>query len=139
RAAPALPRGAPLRVRRRAPRACWGGAPPPVGGGGGGPPYPLPALDRADKTGNCRGRSSGRRFMTEPLVAAAGLTRHFAARGVFRRGKPVQAVNDVTLSVGRGQSVGLVGESGSGKSTVGRVMLGLLPPTAGPRPLCRTR
>jgi oligopeptide/dipeptide ABC transporter ATP-binding protein len=69
--------------------------------------------------------------MTEPLVAAAGLTRHFAARGVFRRGKPVQAVNDVTLSVGRGQSVGLVGESGSGKSTVGRLMLGLLPPTAG--------
>jgi oligopeptide/dipeptide ABC transporter ATP-binding protein len=69
--------------------------------------------------------------MTEPLVAATGLTRHFAARGVFRRGPAVQAVNDVTLSIERGRSVGLVGESGSGKSTVGRLMLGLLPPTAG--------
>jgi len=69
--------------------------------------------------------------MNAPLVAASGLTRHFAARGLFSRGRPVQAVNDVSLAIARGESVGLVGESGSGKSTVGRLMLGLMPPTAG--------
>src|SRR6185312_4452265 len=69
--------------------------------------------------------------MNEPLIAANGLTRHFATGGLFRSGRPVQAVNDVSLTINRGESVGLVGESGSGKSTVGRLMLGLLPPTAG--------
>src|SRR5260221_11977002 len=69
--------------------------------------------------------------MNAPLVTASGLTRHFAARGLFNRGRPVQAVNDVSLAIARGESVGLVGESGSGKSTGGRLMLGLIPPTAG--------
>jgi oligopeptide/dipeptide ABC transporter ATP-binding protein len=69
--------------------------------------------------------------MTAPLVAATGLTRHFAARRLLGRGRAIQAVNNVSLAIARGESVGLVGESGSGKSTVGRLMLGLLPPTAG--------
>jgi oligopeptide/dipeptide ABC transporter ATP-binding protein len=66
-----------------------------------------------------------------PLVSAIGLTRHFASGGVLRRGRPVQAVNDVSLELRRSGAVGLVGESGSGKSTVGRLLLGLLRPTSG--------
>ncbi len=46
------------------------------------------------------------------------------------RGGPT-AVDDVTLTVGRGEIVGLVGESGSGKTTIGRAVLGLLTVTSG--------
>src|SRR3954453_21318442 len=43
----------------------------------------------------------------------------------------VRAVDDVTFSVGRGETLGLVGESGCGKSTVGRALLRLYQPTGG--------
>jgi oligopeptide/dipeptide ABC transporter ATP-binding protein len=69
--------------------------------------------------------------VSEPLVSATGLTRHFMTGGLFRRSRPVQAVSDVSLVLRPSEAVGLVGESGSGKSTVGRLLLGLLRPTAG--------
>jgi oligopeptide/dipeptide ABC transporter ATP-binding protein len=65
------------------------------------------------------------------LVSARNLTRRFGGRGWFGRGRPVQAVTDFSFSIQRGEAVGLVGESGSGKSTVGRLLLGLMAPSAG--------
>lgn len=50
--------------------------------------------------------------------------------GLFKQGS-VHAVNDVSLSVGRGETVGIVGESGCGKSTTARVLVGLQKATSG--------
>ena len=61
------------------------------------------------------------------LVTAHNLTKHF----VLDRGHHVHAVDDVTLTIGEQEIVGLVGESGSGKSTLGKTLLGLHDKTAG--------
>lgn len=51
---------------------------------------------------------------------------------VVRYGKnPTPAVDDVSFSVARGETLGLIGESGSGKTTIGRAILGLVPVTSG--------
>ncbi|MFI0963102.1 dipeptide ABC transporter ATP-binding protein [Streptomyces sp. NPDC021080] len=60
------------------------------------------------------------------VLEAVGLRREFG-RGKRR----FAAVDDVSLSVRRGETLGIVGESGSGKTTLGRMLVGLLEPTAG--------
>jgi len=69
----------------------------------------------------------------ETLVEVQGLTKHFPVKqGVFARGKQVvHAVEDVSLTVRRGETLGIVGESGCGKSTTARLIVRLLEPTGG--------
>ncbi|CPR15492.1 ATP-binding cassette domain-containing protein [Brenneria goodwinii] len=52
-------------------------------------------------------------------------------RGLFSRAGEIRAVNEVSLRIRRGETLGLVGESGCGKSTLAKMLLGLLPPTSG--------
>ncbi|MFN2425134.1 MAG: ABC transporter ATP-binding protein [Candidatus Binatia bacterium] len=67
-----------------------------------------------------------------PLVRASGLTREFSiSSGPFGRRRTLRAVDSVDLSIAPGRTLGIVGESGCGKSTLGRMLLRLLPPTAG--------
>jgi oligopeptide/dipeptide ABC transporter ATP-binding protein len=67
------------------------------------------------------------------LVEVEHLTKHFSVKqGVFAYGKGVvHAVEDVSLAVKKGETLGIVGESGCGKSTTARLMVRLLEPTSG--------
>jgi oligopeptide/dipeptide ABC transporter ATP-binding protein len=72
--------------------------------------------------------------MTEaPLLSIRNLTRDFAVGGGVLSGKTLRlrALNDVSLDVRAGETLGIVGESGCGKSTLGRAILQLTPPTSG--------
>ncbi len=83
--------------------------------------------------------------MTEqgaPLVGLKNITKRFVKSldlttkvvnllGGHYREEVVRAVDDVSFTIGEGEVVGLVGESGCGKSTIGRMVAGILEPTAG--------
>ena len=97
----------PARVRRRP--ASDGQAQPAM------PPRPAP------------------RAGERPLVKVTDLVKHFPIRGgiLQRTIGMVQAVDGVSFEIRRGETLGLVGESGCGKTTVGRLILRLIEPTAG--------
>ena len=73
--------------------------------------------------------------MTEApaLLEVSNLVKHYPVRsGILRRKVgTVHAVDDVSFTVGVGETLGLVGESGCGKSTVARSILRLVEPTSG--------
>lgn len=67
------------------------------------------------------------------LIRVEHLTKHFPVRGgIFQRevGR-VQAVDDVSFTIKKGETLGMVGESGCGKTTIGRTILRLTEPTSG--------
>ncbi len=71
--------------------------------------------------------------MSEPLVKIENLKKYFPLTGgVFRKVVGmVHAVDDVSLDIFEGETIGIVGESGCGKTTLGRTVLKLLSPTEG--------
>jgi oligopeptide transport system ATP-binding protein len=69
-----------------------------------------------------------------PLVSIRDVKKHFEIRGGIlgvSKVASVRAVDGVSFDVRRGETLGLVGESGCGKTTLGKVVLGLIPATAG--------
>jgi peptide/nickel transport system ATP-binding protein len=71
--------------------------------------------------------------MNTPLVEIKNLKKYFTIEtDLF--GRPIsvlKAVDDVSFTIGRGEAFGLVGESGCGKTTIGKMLVNLLKPTAG--------
>lgn len=68
----------------------------------------------------------------QPLLDVKSLTKHFPiGGGLFAEKKIVRAVDDVSFSVGKGETVGIVGESGCGKSTTARLLMHLMPRNSG--------
>jgi peptide/nickel transport system ATP-binding protein/oligopeptide transport system ATP-binding protein len=70
----------------------------------------------------------------DAFIKAAGLTKYFSqGGGVFggRRSREIKAVDGVSFSIKKGNTLGIVGESGCGKTTVSRLVMNLLKPTSG--------
>ena len=103
-------------------------------------------LDLSEPTVEASVERRRREEHTEPLLEVAGLEKYFSAGdglfgnlhltrsdggGLSLERRYVKAVDGVSFTINRGETVGLVGESGCGKSTVARTVLKLLEPTGG--------
>ncbi len=69
--------------------------------------------------------------MSEPLVEVRNLKQYFPVKTGFGKTVYLKAVDDISFTVGKGETLGLVGESGCGKTTAGRSLLRLYEPTGG--------
>lgn len=75
--------------------------------------------------------------MTDLMVEATGVIKDYKiSQGLFRGKEILRAVDKVSLSVSRGETLAIVGESGCGKTTLAKIMLGLLEPDGGVVKLC---
>ena len=85
-------------------------------------PRPAIPLDARDRGGPA-----------QPLLTVNDLRKHFPLKRSLleRKRSVVQAVDDVSFSVGKGETLGVVGESGCGKSTTARLLMHLIKPDAG--------
>lgn len=66
-----------------------------------------------------------------PLIEVKNLKQYFNINMGLFKSRPLKAVDDVSFTINKGETLGLVGESGCGKTTVGRTLLHLYKPTAG--------
>ncbi len=66
-----------------------------------------------------------------PILDVEGLRKDFVTGGTYGRRRSIRAVDDVSFSISRGETLGLVGESGCGKTTTGRLVLRLIDATSG--------
>lgn len=67
-----------------------------------------------------------------PVLELRNITKTFMIKqGLMKGRRPLHALTNVSLSVRRGEVIGIVGESGCGKSTLAKILLGLLEPTSG--------
>ena len=70
-------------------------------------------------------------LINQPLLEVKDLKQHFNINMGLFKSKPLKAVDGVSFSIRKGETLGLVGESGCGKTTVGRTILHLYKPTSG--------
>jgi len=69
--------------------------------------------------------------MSETLVEVRNLKQYFKISTGFGKSTELKAVDDISFTIGKGETLGLVGESGCGKTTAGRSLLRLYEPTGG--------
>lgn len=69
--------------------------------------------------------------MTSAVLELSGVSKSFSRRSLIGDAQAVNAADNVSVSLARGEILGLVGESGAGKSTIGRIVLGLERPDRG--------
>jgi len=69
--------------------------------------------------------------MTEPILRVEGLSKTFVSGGAFRTRRGAEALDDVSFTLGPGETLAVAGESGSGKTTLGMIVARLEEPSAG--------